>query len=57
MFCFSTIPTSLKVSNLWTFGCTPIDTGAFDTGRLAIVISNLLNLLSKLSGRGKYQTL
>lgn len=57
MCCLLTIPTSLKVSNLWSFGCTTIDTSAFDTGRLAIVISNLLDLLSQLSGRGKHQTL
>lgn len=49
--------TSFKVSNLWSFWSSTVDTGAFDTGRLPIVISDLLYLLSQLSGWGKYQTL
>lgn len=53
----TTIPTPLKVSNLWSFGCSTIDTGAFDTGGLAIIICNLLNLLSQLSSWGEHQTL
>lgn len=52
-----TIPTPLKISNLWSLGCSTVDTGAFDAGRLAIVICNLLNLLSQLSGWGQHQTL
>lgn len=57
MQCIAAIPTPLKVSNLRAFGCSTIDTGAFDSGRLAIVICNLLNLLGQLSGWGQYQTL
>lgn len=53
----TTVPTPLEVSNLWSFGSSTIDTGAFDTGRLAIIIRNLLNLLSQLSGWSKHQTL
>lgn len=41
-----TVRTSFKVSNLRTFRSSTVDTGAFDTGTLPIVICNLLNLLS-----------
>ena len=54
---FIIIPTPLEVSYLWSFGCSAIDTGGFDTRGLAIVECNLLNLLSQLSGRGQHQTL
>lgn len=53
----TTKPTPLEVSNLWSFGCSTIDTGAFDTGRLAVFKCDLLNLLSQLSGWSKDKTL
>lgn len=52
-----TTPTSLKVSNLWAFGCAAVHAGALDAGGLAIVVGNLLDLLSQLSGGCKDQTL
>lgn len=57
MFISTTVPTPLEVSNLWSFGSSTIDAGAFDTGRLAIFKRNLLNLLSQLSGWSEHQTL
>lgn len=57
MWSSTTVPTPLEVSKLWSFRCSAIDTGAFDTGRPAIRICNLLNLLSQLSGWRQHQTL
>lgn len=57
MFRTKTVPTPLEVSNLWSFGSSTIDTGAFDAGRFAIIVRNLLNLLSQLSGWSEHQTL
>lgn len=53
----STVRTPLQVSNLRPFRSSTIDTGAFDTGTLPIVICDLLNLLSQLSGWSKHQNL
>lgn len=52
-----TIPTSLKVSNLWSLWCSTINAGALDPGGLAIIVGNLLNLLGQLSGWSKDQAL
>lgn len=57
LFPSTTVPTPLEVSNLRSFGSSTVDTGAFDTRRLAIIIRNLLNLLSQLPGWRKHQTL
>lgn len=54
---WSIVPTSFKVTNLRSFRSSSINTGAFDTGTLPIVICNLLNLLSELSSWSKHQSL